>query len=109
MSQAHLSGLMGSTLDENIQGEVQKELDVVANQLLKDVLLESGFVRAISSEEEDTSVAGDADGKYLVSFDPLDGSSNIENQFIDWYYFLDHGSARRLRCKRSSNIQAAWS
>jgi len=78
VSQAHLSGLMGSTLDENIQGEVQKELDVVANELIKDIILESGFVKAISSEEEDTSVAGNPDGKYIVSFDPLDGSSNIE-------------------------------
>jgi fructose-1,6-bisphosphatase I len=78
VSQAHLGGLMGSTLDENIQGEVQKKLDVVANELFKDILLESGFVKAISSEEEDTSVAGDRDGKYIVSFDPLDGSSNID-------------------------------
>jgi len=78
VGQAHLSGLMGSTLDENIQGEIQKELDVVANEIIKDVLLESGYVKAISSEEEDTSVVGNPDGKYLVSFDPLDGSSNIE-------------------------------
>ncbi|MBA6254178.1 class 1 fructose-bisphosphatase [Colwellia sp. MB3u-55] len=78
VSQGHLSDLMGSTSDENIQGEVQKELDVVANELLKDILLESGFVKAISSEEEDSSVAGEKNGKYLVSFDPLDGSSNIE-------------------------------
>ncbi|WOH37116.1 class 1 fructose-bisphosphatase [Thalassotalea fonticola] len=78
VGQGHLSGVMGSTLDENIQGEVQKELDVVSNQLLKDILLESGFVKAISSEEEDTSVAGNENGKYIVSFDPLDGSSNIE-------------------------------
>ena len=78
VSQGHLGGLMGSTLDENIQGEVQKELDVVANELFKDILLESGFVKAVSSEEEDTSVAGNEDGKFLVSFDPLDGSSNIE-------------------------------
>ncbi|TLU66633.1 class 1 fructose-bisphosphatase [Thalassotalea litorea] len=78
VGQGHLSEVMGSTLDENIQGEVQKQLDVVANQLLKDILLESGFVKAISSEEEDTSVAGQEKGKYIVSFDPLDGSSNIE-------------------------------
>lgn len=78
VSQAHLGGLMGSTLDENIQGEIQKKLDVVANELFKDILLESGFVKAISSEEEDTSVAGDPDGKFIVSFDPLDGSSNID-------------------------------
>lgn len=78
VSQAHLGGLMGSTLDENIQGEIQKKLDVVANELFKDILLESGFVKAISSEEEDTSVAGEEHGKFIVSFDPLDGSSNIE-------------------------------
>ncbi|NMP31749.1 class 1 fructose-bisphosphatase [Thalassotalea sp. M1531] len=78
VSQAQLGGLMGSTLDENIQGEIQKKLDVVANELFKDIVLESGFVKAISSEEEDTSVAGDENGKFLVSFDPLDGSSNID-------------------------------
>jgi fructose-1,6-bisphosphatase I len=78
VSQAHLGDLLGSTLDENIQGEVQKKLDVVSNELIKDILLESGFVKAISSEEEDHSVAGDQEGKYLVSFDPLDGSSNID-------------------------------
>jgi len=78
VSQAHLSGLMGSTLDENIQGEIQKKLDVVSNELFKDILLESGFVKAISSEEEDTSVAGNEDGNFIVSFDPLDGSSNID-------------------------------
>tara|TARA_R110000737_G_scaffold144003_5_gene174331 strand:+ start:6802 stop:7770 length:969 start_codon:yes stop_codon:yes gene_type:complete len=78
VSQGHLGDTMGSTLDENIQGEVQKKLDVVANELIKDILLESGFVKAISSEEEDTSVAGCENGKYIVSFDPLDGSSNID-------------------------------
>jgi len=91
VSQAHLSGLMGSTLDENIQGEIQKKLDVVANELFKDILLESGFVKAISSEEEDTSVAGDPNGKYIVSFDPLDGSSNIDiNSLIGTIFSIHH-------------------
>ncbi|TRX55904.1 class 1 fructose-bisphosphatase [Thalassomonas sp. M1454] len=78
VGQGQLSGVLGSTLDENIQGEIQKQLDVVSNQLFKDITLESGFVKAISSEEEETSVAGHETGKYIVSFDPLDGSSNIE-------------------------------
>ncbi len=78
VSQGALAGVLGSTLDENIQGEVQKKLDVVANQLWKDIILESGFVKAISSEEEDSTVPGYADGKYLVTYDPLDGSSNID-------------------------------
>lgn len=78
VGQGALSGVLGSTLDENIQGETQKKLDVVANQLLKDILLESGFVKAIASEEEDSTVAGHKNAQYLVAFDPLDGSSNID-------------------------------
>jgi fructose-1,6-bisphosphatase I len=78
VGQADLAGVLGSTLDENIQGETQKKLDVLSNQLLKDMLLESGFVRAIASEEEDFIVEGDKGGNFLVSFDPLDGSSNID-------------------------------
>ncbi len=78
VSQGALAGVLGSTLDENIQGETQKKLDVVANELLKDVLIESGFVRAVMSEEEENSVPGSAAGRYLVAFDPLDGSSNID-------------------------------
>lgn len=94
VSQAHLGGLMGSTLDENIQGEVQKKLDVVANELFKDILLESGFVKAISSEEEDSSVAGDKNGKFIVSFDPLDGSSNIDiNSLIGTIFSIHEAPA----------------
>ncbi|MFC0120099.1 class 1 fructose-bisphosphatase [Pseudoalteromonas xiamenensis] len=78
VGQGALSGVLGSTLDENIQGETQKKLDVLSNQLLKDILLESGYVKAIASEEEDTTVAGNPDAKYIVAFDPLDGSSNID-------------------------------
>lgn len=78
VSQGALSGVLGSTLDENIQGETQKKLDVLSNQLLKDILLESGYVKAIASEEEDYTVAGNKDAKYIVAFDPLDGSSNID-------------------------------
>lgn len=78
VGQADLSGVLGSTLNENIQGETQKKLDVLSNQLLKDMLLESGFVRAIASEEEDDIVEGEHGGRFLVAFDPLDGSSNID-------------------------------
>ena len=96
VSQAQLGGLMGSTLDENIQGEVQKKLDVVANELFKDILLESGFVKAISSEEEDTSVAGEDDGKFIVSFDPLDGSSNIDINSLIGTIFSIHEAKPEL-------------
>ncbi|KTF12182.1 class 1 fructose-bisphosphatase [Pseudoalteromonas sp. H105] len=78
VGQGALSGVLGSTLDENIQGETQKKLDVLTNQLLKDILLESGYVKAIASEEEDYTVAGNPDASYIVAFDPLDGSSNTD-------------------------------
>ena len=78
LHQGELAGILGSTLDENIQGETQKKLDIISNQLIKDILLESGLVRAIASEEEDTIVVGSENGRYLVCFDPLDGSSNID-------------------------------
>jgi fructose-1,6-bisphosphatase I len=78
VSQGDLAGVLGSTLDENIQGEVQKKLDVLSNQLIKDMLLSEETVKAIASEEEDDVVAGNEQGKYVVAFDPLDGSSNID-------------------------------
>ena len=78
VSQGELSGILGSTLDENIQGETQKKLDVLSNQLIRDMLLGDDQVRAIASEEEDNVVAGTEGAPYIVAFDPLDGSSNID-------------------------------
>ena len=73
-----MAGVLGSAGAENIQGETQKKLDVVSNDILKQALLDSGTVRALASEEEETIVAGNNSGRYLVAFDPLDGSSNID-------------------------------
>lgn len=78
VSQGELSGVLGSTLDENIQGEVQKKLDVLANQLLKDMLSDDDSVRSIASEEEEFVVPVHSTAPYIVAFDPLDGSSNID-------------------------------
>ncbi len=76
--QGALAGVLGSTQDENIQGETQKQLDVISNHLLKDLLRACAPVAAIASEEEDSVVAANPKGRYLVAFDPLDGSSNID-------------------------------
>ncbi len=78
LQQGELAGILGTSQEENIQGETQKKLDIISNQLIKDILLESDLVRAIASEEEDYIVAGSPNGRYLVCFDPLDGSSNID-------------------------------
>ena len=91
VSQGALAGVLGSTLSENVQGETQKKLDVISNQILKDTLRDPGYVKAISSEEEDTVVPCNPEGNYLVSFDPLDGSSNTEiNSLIGTIFSIAH-------------------
>lgn len=91
VGQGELAGVLGSTLSDNVQGERQKKLDVISNQIIKDILKESGYVKAISSEEEDDVVPCAPDGKYLVSFDPLDGSSNTDiNSLIGTIFSIFH-------------------
>ena len=73
-----LSDIMGVADNINVQGEEQKKLDVISNDILKDVLAACPSVKGIASEEEDSFVAANEGGSYLVNFDPLDGSSNID-------------------------------
>jgi fructose-1,6-bisphosphatase I len=78
ISRGALAGVLGTAGAENVQGEQQKKLDVIANDILKSVLLAEPAVRALASEEEEKIVPADPNGRYLVAFDPLDGSSNID-------------------------------
>lgn len=75
-----LAGVLGSAQTENIQGETQQQLDVLANDMLLAGLASTGVVAAMASEELEncSPVEGHADKPYLVLFDPLDGSSNID-------------------------------
>ena len=74
---SNLTGLQGET---NVQGEDQKKLDVISNEVFCNCLEQSGRTGIIASEEEDVPGAGETakDGKYICGFDPLDGSSNID-------------------------------
>jgi fructose-1,6-bisphosphatase I len=76
-----LAGNMGSLNTENVQGEVQKALDMITNDIFVEATRRSGYVAGMVSEEiPDIIEIGDAyqsDGKYLLLFDPLDGSSNV--------------------------------
>lgn len=76
--QGALAGVLGEAGTGNVQGEDQKKLDVIANRLLIDTLKTNPNVAGLASEEEDTFVACNENGGYLVLFDPLDGSSNID-------------------------------
>lgn len=73
-----LSGILGEAGTDNVQGEAQKKLDVMANQILLDALRANPHVAGLASEEEENFVAAHGQGEYLVLFDPLDGSSNID-------------------------------
>lgn len=73
-----LANMLGSAGSDNVQGEVQKKLDVVSNVLLMDTVLSGGKVAALASEEMDEMIVGNDQAKYLLLFDPLDGSSNID-------------------------------
>ncbi len=70
--------ILGAQGSENIQGEQQQKLDVYANDLFIRLLRSQGEVCAVASEENDDIVHFDNGGKYVVSMDPLDGSSNID-------------------------------
>jgi fructose-1,6-bisphosphatase I len=76
-----LGGVLGSAHSENIQGEVQKKLDIIANEVLIEANEWGGHLAAMASEEMDTIYVVPnryPQGEYLLLFDPLDGSSNID-------------------------------
>ena len=76
-----LGGVLGSAGSENVQGEVQKKLDIIANEVLIEANEWSGHLAAMASEEMDSIYLVPnryPKGEYLLLFDPLDGSSNID-------------------------------
>ncbi len=76
-----LGDVMGSAESENVQGEIQKKLDIIANEVLIEANEWGGHLAAMASEEmEGIYVVPNRfpQGEYLLLFDPLDGSSNID-------------------------------
>jgi fructose-1,6-bisphosphatase I len=76
-----LGEVMGSAESENVQGEMQKKLDIIANEVLIEANEWGGHLAAMASEEmEGIYVVPNRypQGEYLLLFDPLDGSSNID-------------------------------
>lgn len=75
---AGLAGLLGYTGETNVQGEEVQKLDAFSNEVLVNVLARSGHCGVIASEELDDAILHPDRGKYVVCFDPLDGSGNID-------------------------------
>ena len=76
-----LGGVLGTAESENVQGEIQKKLDIIANEVLIEANEWGGHLAAMASEEMDSIYVVPnryPQGEYLLLFDPLDGSSNID-------------------------------
>src|SRR5699024_7238607 len=83
VNKAGLVDMLGPTGDENIQGENQQKLDVLANEIFIKTLTNREIACGIASEEEDDFIVIKGrnkryDNKYIILIDPLDGSSNID-------------------------------
>lgn len=83
IDRAPLTGVLGSQGERNVQGEEQKKLDVISNELFLEHVRRSGQVAGLISEEMEAPVMlqdaeKEGDGRYLVLVDPLDGSSNVD-------------------------------
>jgi fructose-1,6-bisphosphatase I len=78
---AGLVNILGTAGNQNVQGEEQQKLDVIANETFKNCLNHTGRVCVMGSEEDEDIIPVPTEypvGKYAVLFDPLDGSSNID-------------------------------
>ena len=81
VNKGDLGEVMGTAETENVQGEVQKKLDIIANEVLIEANEWGGHLAAMASEEMDSiHVVPNRypQGEYLLLYDPLDGSSNID-------------------------------
>jgi len=78
VAQGALIGLLGSAGSGNVQGEVQQKLDIIANDQLIDGVKGCKSLAGLASEEMELPVVVQGTGDYLLLFDPLDGSSNID-------------------------------
>ena len=81
VNRGQLIDVLGSAGSENVQGEVQKKLDIITHDIMVNAVNWTGQLAGMVSEEIDDFIRIPAPykkGKYLLLFDPLDGSSNID-------------------------------
>ncbi len=108
---APLKGQIGASKKTNIQGEVQKDLDIIANDLMVDILQKEPMLGAMVSEEVETIIPNPnkQNGADLVlCFDPLDGSSNIDtNSTIGTIFSLLKLSGKKEQIVESDILTAA--
>ncbi|MCC7540770.1 MAG: class 1 fructose-bisphosphatase [Deltaproteobacteria bacterium] len=119
VNQAGLAGILGLTGKTNVQGEQVQKLDEFANDTFKQVMESGGHVCVMASEEDDEPIPvpdEHAIGKYVLLFDPLDGSSNIDVNISIGSIFSVHrrvtvgvrGTLRDCLQKGSAQVAAGY-
>ncbi|EQC32687.1 fructose-1,6-bisphosphatase [Saprolegnia diclina VS20] len=78
VQQGALADVIGSAQTDNVQGEVQQKLDILSNDAILNACATEASLGGLCSEEHETFYPGAVAGEYLLLFDPLDGSSNID-------------------------------
>jgi len=78
VEQGALADIIGSAGSGNVQGETQQKLDIISNDMLLEACGKDATLAAMASEEMETIYPANDAGKFLLLFDPLDGSSNID-------------------------------
>jgi fructose-1,6-bisphosphatase I len=104
---AGLSDILGAMGTINVQGELQQKLDVFANETVRNSVQHTGRICVMASEEDEEPVPVPADkpaGKYVLLYDPLDGSSNIDVNVSIGTIFSIH---RRVTAKKSGAATVA--
>ena len=101
-----LSGIHGAVGNTNVQGESQQKLDVLADDTFLHCLQWSGHARGLLSEERDEPWINETEGEgeYLVAFDPLDGSSNIDVNVSVGSILADRTQPSRRRSRRITRL-----
>ena len=78
VEQGALAGIIGSAGSGNVQGETQQKLDIISNDILLEACSKDQTLAGMASEEMETIFPANPNGRFLLLFDPLDGSSNID-------------------------------
>jgi fructose-1,6-bisphosphatase I len=96
------------TDSNNNSGDDVKKIDIISNSILKNILKECSLIRKIGSEEEDELIeTAFKDAPYLVCYDPLDGSSNVDVNITTGTIFCIYKYDEYGRCKNGHNIIAS--
>jgi fructose-1,6-bisphosphatase I len=117
VQKAGLLDVLGEQGDQNIQGEDQMKLDVIANDIMKSILGWMPSIAGLASEEDEKSMSmpprspydEDFDDRYIINFDPLDGSSNIDaNVSVGTIFSIHHALNGNDLCELSDFLQPGY-